>query len=91
MNRAPSTVRIDYESVTWTPTTRELSYGPVTRPSFGFDRLLGLGRLNYFYEILAYGPSATSPLFFDNLHFGQITKSVNLDLWLSPRNNISER
>ena len=28
-------------------------------------------------------PSATSPLFFDNLHFGQIAKSVNLDWWLT--------
>jgi len=28
-------------------------------------------------------PSATSPLFLDNLHFGQIAKSVNLDWWLT--------
>jgi len=28
-------------------------------------------------------PSATRPLFFDNLHFGQIAKSVNLDWWLT--------
>ena len=28
-------------------------------------------------------PSATSPLFWDNLHFGQIAKSVNLDWWLT--------
>jgi len=27
--------------------------------------------------IIAHRPSATSPLFFDNLHFGQIAKSVN--------------
>jgi len=28
-------------------------------------------------------PSATSALFFDNLHFGQSAKSVNLDWWLT--------
>jgi hypothetical protein len=28
-------------------------------------------------------PSATSPLFFDNLHFEHFDKSVNLDSWLT--------
>ncbi len=44
-------------------------------------------------------PSATSPLFFDNLHFEHFDKSVNLDSWLTflskclyeGRSNIRER